>query len=197
MKFSKKEEYLRQKDKKLKKIIDENGHIVFKPKKDHQFDTLVGIVVSQFISTKAANSIFLKIKKNLNSNFLNQKDFEKLSINDIKNLGLSMNKAKSIKKLSELYLNEELSDLTILSDEELSQKLLSAFGIGPWSLNMFQIFCLGKLDIFSSRDAGLRLGMNNCGMVKSGSEFNKYEEYAELWSPYKTIASIHLWKTVD
>ena len=197
MQFSKKEEYLREKDKKLKKIIDENGHIVFKPNKDHQFDTLVGIVVSQFISTKAANSIFLKIKKNLNSKFLNQKDFEKLSINDIKNLGLSMNKAKSINKLSELYLSEELSDLTILSDEELSQKLLSVFGIGPWSLNMFQIFCLGKLDIFSSRDAGLRLGMNNCRMVKSGSEFNKYEEYAELWSPYKTIASIHLWKTVD
>ncbi len=197
MRFSKEEEYLRQKDKKLKKIIDENGHIVFKPKKDHQFDTLVGIVVSQFISTKAANSIFLKIKKNLNSKFLNQKDFEKLSINDIKNLGLSMNKAKSIKKLSELYLSEELSDLTILSDEELSQKLLSVFGLGPWSLNMFQIFCLGKLDIFSSRDAGLRLGMNNCRMVESGSEFNKYDEYAELWSPYKTIASIHLWKTVD
>ena len=108
-----------------------------------------------------------------------------------------MNKAKSIKKLSELYLSEELSDLTILSDEELSQKLLSVFGLGPWSLNMFQIFCLGKLDIFSSRDAGLRLGMNNCRMVKSGSEFNKYDEYAELWSPYKTIASIHLWKTVD
>mgnify|MGYP001183903501 FL=1 len=197
MRFSKEEEYLRQKDKKLKKIIDENGHIVFKPKKDHQFDTLVGIVVSQFISTKAANSIFLKIKKNLNSKFLNQKDFEKLSIYDIKNLGLSMNKAKSIKKLSELYLSEELSDLTILSDEELSQKLLSVFGLGPWSLNMFQIFCLGKLDIFSSRDAGLRLGMNNCRMVESGSEFNKYDEYAELWSPYKTIASIHLWKTVD
>ena len=197
MRFSKEEEYLRQKDKKLKKIIDENGHIVFKPKKDHQFDTLVGIVVSQFISTKAANSIFLKIKKNLNSKFLNQKDFEKLSINDIKNLGLSMNKAKSIKKLSELYLSEELSDLTILSDEELSQKLLSVFGLGPWSWNMFQIFCLGKLDIFSSRDAGLRLGMNNCRMVKSGSEFNKYDEYVELWSPYKTIASIHLWKTVD
>ena len=58
MKFSKKEEYLRQKDKKLKKIIDRNGHIVFKPIKKNQFDTLVGIVISQFISTKAANSIF-------------------------------------------------------------------------------------------------------------------------------------------
>ena len=39
MKFSKEEEYLRQKDKKLKKIIDKNGHIVFKPNKKNQFDT--------------------------------------------------------------------------------------------------------------------------------------------------------------
>ena len=58
MKFSKEEEYLRKKDQKLKKIIDTNGHIYFNPNKKNQFDTLVGIVVSQFISTKAANSIF-------------------------------------------------------------------------------------------------------------------------------------------
>ena len=43
MRFSKEEEYLRQKDKKLKKIIDTNGHIVFKPNKKNQFDTLVGL----------------------------------------------------------------------------------------------------------------------------------------------------------
>ena len=60
MRFSKEEEYLRQKDKKLKKIIDTNGHIVFKPNKKNQF-------ISQFISTKAANSIFLKIKENFSS----------------------------------------------------------------------------------------------------------------------------------
>ena len=52
MRFSKEEEILRQKDKKLKKIIDKNGHIVFKPIKENHFDTLVGIVISQFISTK-------------------------------------------------------------------------------------------------------------------------------------------------
>ena len=67
MRFSKEEEYLRQKDKKLK-IIDTNGHIVFKPNKKNQFDTLVGIVVSQFISTKAANSILKILGKTLIQN---------------------------------------------------------------------------------------------------------------------------------
>ncbi len=197
MKFSKKEEYLRQKDEKLKKIIDMNGHIAFKPNKQNTFDSLVGIVISQFISTKAANSIFKKIRAYFNTDYLNQKHFEKLSIHQIKRLGLSTNKAKTIKELSELYQSKNFSDLTRLDDCNLNNKLLSVFGIGPWSVNMFEIFCIGKIDIFSSKDAGLRLAMNNSGMVKSNTDWESYEKYAQKWAPYRTIASIHLWKTVD
>ena len=62
---------------------------------------------------------------------------------------------------------------------------------------MFEIFCNGKLDIFSSKDAGLRFAMNNAGMVDPESDWNLYEVYAQKWSPYKSIASLHLWKTVD
>ena len=197
MRFSKKEEYLRQKDRKLKKIIDENGHIVFKPVKENQFDTLVGIVISQFISTKAADSIFKKIRQDFSTNYLNEKHFQQLSINDIKKLGLSFNKAKTIKQLSNLYTNKTIDDLTELDTKKLNDKLLSVFGIGPWSVNMFEIFCIGKLDVFSSKDAGLRLAMNRGGLVKPDSSWVFYEKYAEKWSPYKSIACLHLWKMVD
>ena len=197
MRFSKKEEYLRQKDKKLKKIIDENGHIVFKPVKENQFDTIIGIVISQFISTKAANSIFQKIKENFSSEYLNEKHFKNMEISEIKMLGLSNNKAKTIKEISNLYLNKNIEDLSNLSNKELHQTLLSVFGIGPWSVNMFEIFSIGKLDVFSSKDAGLRAAMNNSGMVKRESDWKLYDEYSERWSPYKSIASLHLWKTID
>ena len=197
MKFSRKEEYLREKDKKLKKIIDANGHIAFKPNKKNQFDTLIGIVISQFISTKAANSIFKNIRENFNSEYLNERHFSNKSINEIKKLGLSTNKAKTIKELSNLYLSKNIKDLSKLSNKELHQTLLSVFGIGPWSVNMFEIFCNGNLDVFSSRDAVLRLAMNNYGMVKPNSDWSDYEKYGEKWSPYRTIASLHLWKSVD
>ena len=197
MQFSKKEEYLREKDKKLKKIIDLNGHIAFQPNKKNQFDTLVGIVISQFISTKAANSIFKKIRENFNSEYLNEKHFQNLKINEIKMLGLSVNKAKTIKEISNLFLDKKIEDLSMLNEQELNQKLLSIFGVGPWSVNMFEIFCLGKLDIFSSKDAGLRLAMNNFGMVDQKSEWSLYDDYADIWSPFKTIACLHLWRTVD
>ena len=197
MRFSKEEEYLRQKDKKLKKIIDGNGHIYFKPDKRNQFDTLVGIVVSQFISTKAANSIFQNIRKSFESDYLNEKHFQNLSIDEIKNLGLSKNKARTIKETSELFISKRFDDLTKLTDDDLKKTLLGVFGIGPWSLNMFEIFCLGKFDVFSSKDAGLRVAMNNAAMVEPDSDWKLYDKYAERWSPYKTIASLHLWKTVD
>ena len=197
MRFSKEEEILRQKDKKLKKIIDKNGHINFKPNKKNQFDTLAGIVISQFISTKAANSILKKIRSNFNSEYLNEKHFQNLQIKEIKKLGLSLNKAKTIKEISNLYLNKKNADLSNLDDDVLKQTLLSVFGIGPWSVNMFEIFCIGKLDVFSSKDAGLRLAMNNFSMVKKENNWNVYDKYAKKWSPYRSIASLHLWKTVD
>ena len=197
MKFSKKEEYLREIDSKLKKIIDINGHIIFKPNKKNQFDTLVEIVVSQFISTKAANSIFNNLRKNFYTEYLDEKHFQNLKISEIKKLGLSTNKAKTIKEISNLFLNENIEDLSILNDQELNSKLLSVFGIGPWSVNMFEIFCLGKLNIFSSKDAGLRLAMNNFGIVDPKSDWSLYDDYADRWSPFRTIACLHLWKTVD
>ena len=197
MKFSKKEEYLRQKDKKLKKIIDGNGHIAFKPNKKNQFDSLVWIVTSQFISTKAADSIFKNIRQHFNSDFLNEKYFKNLDIYEIKKLGLNTNKARTIKEISELFINENFVDLTILNNDDLRSTLLKVFGIGPWSINMFEIFCLGKLDIFTSKDAGLRLAMNKAGIINLESNWDLYDEYANKWTPFKTIASLHLWKTVD
>ena len=197
MRFSKEEEQLRQKDHKLKKIMDKNGHIVFKPKKQNQFDTLVGIVISQFISTKAANSIFKKMRENFNSEYLDEKYFLDKTVIQIKKLGLSTNKARTIKELSEFFLVENIGDLSKLSDQNLNDKLLSIFGIGPWTINMFEIFCLGRPDVFSSKDAGLRLAMNNLGMVKPESEWINYDKYAEKWTPYKSIGCLHLWKTVD
>ena len=197
MKFSKKEEYLRQKDRKLKKIIDANGHIPFKPDKKNQFDSLVWIVTSQFISTKAADSIFKNIRQNFNLDYLDEKYFSNLNIDEIKKLGLSTNKARTIKELSDLFLSNSFKDLTILNDDDLRGTLLNVFGIGSWSINMFEIFCLGKLDIFTSKDAGLRLAMNRTGIIDFESNWEVYDDYAEKWSPFRTIASIHLWKFVD
>ena len=197
MNLSKEEKYLRDRDPKLRKVIDKNGHIVFTASKENQFDILVGIVISQFISTAASNSISQKIKNIFKTQFFLPDHFQKLNVFQIKDLGLSFNKAKSIKELSNIFQSNPSLDFSNFDKLSLNKQLLSIFGIGPWSVSMFEIFCLGKLDIFSSKDAGLRLAMNNSGMIKPESNWKDYDKYSDRWSPYKTIASIHLWKTVD
>ena len=197
MKFSKEEKYLMGKDKKLKKLINENGPINFTPNNKNHFDLLIGIVISQFISNKAANVIKSKINLQFNSNHLNPSHFENLSVKKIKMLGLSSNKAKCIKELTKLFLSDKYKDSDKFDHEVFRNDFQNVFGIGPWSLQMYEIFLARKLDIFSFNDAGLRSSMNLLNMVKKDSNLEDYEKYSERWSPYRTIASLHLWKYVD
>ena len=54
---------------------------------------------------------------------------------------------------------------------------------------MFEIFCIGKLDVFSSKDAGLRLAMEKSLMIKPNSDWRKYDKFAKKWSPFRTICT--------
>ena len=91
------EKFLIKKDKTLSKVIKTNGPIKFSKSKQDPFDTFVDIIISQFISTLAAKSIKEKMLENFNEKKFKVENFEKLSVTQIKNLGLSLNKAKSIK----------------------------------------------------------------------------------------------------
>ena len=99
--YSVEEKFLIKKDRVLSEVIKENGHIKFAVEKKEPFDTLVDIIISQFISTKAANSIKNKILSDFNEKNFYVKNFKTLSVVQIKNLGLSFNKAKSIKAVIE------------------------------------------------------------------------------------------------
>ena len=74
--------------------------------------------------------------------------------------------------------------------------LLNISGIGPWSVEMFEMFCARDLNIFSPGDAALREAMKTLNMVDS-KDFQEYTQYAEKWNPYKTIACLHLWHFIE
>ena len=62
---------------------------------------------------------------------------------------------------------------------------------------MFKLFSLGDEDIFSSKDAALRRAMEESGMVALGSDHKDYDLYAKKWKPFRSIASLHLWRSLD
>ena len=196
--FSKAEESLIESDPKLAKVIENNGHLKFSIKKVDPFNELVNIVISQFISTKAATSIKEKMLKQLNVEIFKILSFKNLTVSQIKSLGLSKNKAKSIKSLVLFFSqNPNSKNLLRLSVEERYDNLIKIFGIGKWSIEMFEMFCVRNKNIFSSGDAAIRVAMEELKMVKKTRDFEKYDKYAKKWSPYKTIACLHLWHFIE
>ena len=196
--FSKAEKSLIESDSKLGKVIENNGHLKFSIKKVDPFNELVNIVISQFISTKAAKGIKEKMLKQLNEESFKILSFKNLNVNQIKSLGLSKNKAKSIKSLVLFFSqNPNSKNLYRLSEEERYDNLIKIFGIGKWSIEMFEMFYIRNKNIFSSGDAAIRVAMEELEMVKKTNDFEKYDEYAKRWDPYKTIACLHLWHFIE
>ena len=198
MKYSDEEIYLMKKDKFLKSVIQKNNSITFKPSKTSYFHSMINIVISQFISTTAAAAISKKILIQFKTNTFTPSQFINLSIKEIKSLGLSTNKSKSIKEISSIFYESNLAyKLNSFSEADLDEILLSIYGVGPWSLQMFKLFKLGYTDIFSSKDAALRKAMEMAGMVKPNSPEVDYDQYSKKWVPYRSIASIHLWASLN
>ena len=196
--FSKAEKSLIESDPKLGKVIENNGHLKFSIKKIDPFNELVNIVISQFISTKAAKGIKEKMLKQLNEESFKILSFKNLTVSQIKSLGLSKNKAKSIKSLVLFFgQNPNSKNLYRLSEEERYDNLIKIFGIGKWSIEMFEMFYIRNKNIFSSGDAAIRVAMEELEMVKKTNDFEKYDEYAKRWDPYKTIACLHLWHFIE
>ena len=196
--FSKAEKSLIESDPKLGKVIENNGHLQFSIKKIDPFNELVNIVISQFISTKAAKGIKEKMLKQLNEESFKILSFKNLTVNQIKSLGLSKNKAKSIKSLVLFFSqNPNSKNLYRLSEEERYNNLIKIFGIGKWSIEMFEMFYIRNKNIFSSGDAAIRVAMEELEMVKKTNDFENYDTYAKRWDPYKTIACLHLWHFIE
>ena len=196
--FSKAEKSLIESDPKLGKVIENNGHLKFSIKKIDPFNELVNIVISQFISTKAAKGIKEKMLKQLNEESFKILSVKNLTVSQIKSLGLSKNKAKSIKSLVLFFSqNPNSKNLYRLSEEERYDNLIKIFGIGKWSIEMFEMFYIRNKNIFSSGDAAIRVAMEELEMVKKTNDFEKYDKYAKRWDPYKTIACLHLWHFIE
>ena len=196
--LGKSELFLINNDKLLAPVIKRNGHITFSNKKTDVFNELVNIVISQFISTKAAKAIKQNMLSRFNEEIFKIKNFENLSTLQIKKLGLSNNKAKSIKDII-AWNNSKPSKKYIfeIPKDDRESELKSIFGIGQWSIDMFEMFCVRNINTFSSGDAALREAMTQLGMVESGSSLDRYDKYSEKWSPYKTYACLHLWHMIE
>ncbi len=179
----------------LEPIFRKTDKVEFELETDY-FLALVSAIVSQQLSGKVAQAIYKKV----DAFFLGQITPEKILAADIeamRKLGLSYRKAEYIKSIAEHVMDETVrfDTLDSMSDEAIIEMLIQIKGIGRWSAEMFLMFALGRPNVFSSGDFGLRKALS----MLYGKEVSvdSANELCQKWEPYKTIVAYYLWRYLE
>ena len=86
--------------------------------------------------------------------------------------------------------------MDLWSDEEVIEHLIEVKGIGRWTAEMFLIFSLGREDVFSYGDLGLRNAIRTVYKMKKHPTEKQALALAAKWAPYRSTASRYLWATL-
>ena len=179
-------------------LIAKVGPCRLRPRRDH-FHILVRTIVSQQLSTKAANSILLRLMQSLGPTKIRPEAISQLSEAALRGCGLSGGKVRSLRDLSRRLLDGSLvlAGMRQLADEEIRERLLEVHGIGPWSVDMFLMFCLGRPDVLPVGDIGFRAGVRDLFGFSEMPSKDEIEELAQPWRPYRSIAAWYCWRVRD
>lgn len=168
-------------------------------KPEDPFVDLVESIINQQLSDKAAASIFGRFKKLFPREQISPEKLLKLSDQKIRKAGISFSKIKYIKGIAKEIKDNKLNLISLegLADEEVINELTKLKGVGQWTAEMFLMFTLGRKDVFSTGDLGLQNAMIKLYKLKNKPNREKILEISSKWSPYRTIASRILWKSLE
>ena len=151
------------------------------------------LIIEQQVSFKAAITIKKRFNKLINK--LSYNDILLIKDEKLKSIGISYRKVEYIKNVYSYFLKTKF-DFFSQNSESVVKELTKIKGIGKWTSEMFLIFILFKQDVFSKGDLAL---INSIKINYNISDLNEPElnKLIDKWSPFKTIASLLLWKSIE
>lgn len=162
------------------------------------FLSLVDAILSQQLSTKAAATIRTRFKSLLNGS---SKAAGILQLQDeqFRGAGVSRQKMGYLRDLSEKWQAGVINPRRFarLNDEEIIDILTQVKGIGRWTAEMFLIFSLGRLDVLPVDDLGFRNAIKKAYRLRKLPEAKRIQKMAEKWRPYRSLATLYLWESLD
>lgn len=157
------------------------------------FAGIASIIVSQQVSKASADAIFSRLKERINP--LNAETFLRSSETDWKIIGLSRPKQRTLIALSRSVEdgNLNLSGLCELPPNEAINSMTNIKGIGPWTAEVYLLFCAGHADIFPAGDLALQEAVKIAFNLKDRPNEKQTKLIAEKWSPWRGVAARLLW----
>lgn len=191
-------QHLRKNDPRLARIIDRLGPIKFQLDDDH-YETLVGSIVFQQLAGAAAQAILNRFKNIYGGKIPRPRQYLDTDEKDLRASGLSPQKIRYIRDLSERIDSGvlDLKRISNLPDNEVVEELDEVKGIGRWTAEMFLIFVLGRTDVLPVDDLGLRKAAKKIYRLRNLPTKEKFEKLSRKWHPYCSIATLYLWRSQE
>lgn len=157
------------------------------------FTALCNSIIYQSISYKAATAIwnrFIAMAENITPESILSH-----SLSEIKSVGLSNSKAQYILNIAGAFKDHSINlSFDSMTNKEVQNELEKIKGIGPWTSEMFLIFCLYRKDVISYGDIAIRRGIEYLYSLDHNLTKKEFEYYKNLYMPHLTIASFYLWE---
>lgn len=189
-------------DPKLARLIEAiDAETILKRRSDRtedRFEALARIIVGQQVSTAAARTIWGRICDAFDGPPAPIRLIDDDAEERLRACGLSGRKASYMIGIAQAIEAGELRphELDELSDEQVIETLVALRGLGQWSAEMFLMFDLGRPDVFSGGDLGLRNGIRIAYGLEQPPTPEEAVAIAERWRPHRTLASLYLWEAV-
>ena len=166
------------------------------PERSH-FETLVSSVISQQLATAAARTI--KERFAVECGKITPKNVAAMEIEQMRAAGLSGAKAKTIQGLASSALDKsvDFKKLHEMDDDQVYKSLTSLWGIGPWTVDMFMMFQLGRLDIWPTGDLGVRRGWEKVHKLKDEITPDELFKKGDKFKPHRSIVAWYCWRALD
>lgn len=170
-----------------------------KRSKNNHVAALSKSIISQQLAVKAADSIYQRFQS-LCGGDVNLESIAGVSQEQLREIGLSRAKTKAITGLHQSH-NSGLIDLhnlhKIQDDTLLAQQLTSLWGIGPWTVHMFMMFQLGRLDVWPVGDLGVRRGWEKIHRMREEVDPPRLLKLGEKFAPYRSVVAWYCWRALD
>jgi DNA-3-methyladenine glycosylase II len=190
--------HLRKRDPILRPVIERVGPVTVRLEKN-RFQALVGSIIAQQISGKAAKAIGQRLLAAVRPRRLTPEVVAAIPIERLRSLGLSPQKASYIHDLAAHVADGRvrLSRAHRMTDDAVIEELVQVKGIGVWTAQMFLIFSLGRPDVFPHGDFGVRAAIKKLYGLPDLPNKEQSFAIAEPWRPYASIAAWYCWRSLE
>jgi len=183
----------------IARLVKDGGLPRLPRPRESYFAALVRAIVYQQLAGAAAAAIHGRLVAALNGD-VEPQALSALSDATLRSVGLSANKAASLRDLASKVLDGTVSltprVLAREGDEEVSARLTKVRGIGPWTIDMFLMFQLRRLDVWPTGDLGVRKGFGLAWQIATPTP-KQLDVLGEPFHPYRSVVAWYCWRATQ